>query len=181
MPLNVIARAATAINRCPLRPTATARLRALFLSFEERKELAVAFFFQFLDRDETKGGGIDAVGQTARAGAVVEKVAEMRITFRATQFGAFHSQSAVRFFDNIFFRDWFGETGPAAAAVELIQGSKKRFTGDDIDVNPGRVIVPISVIEWRLGPALLRNVILLGRQLLFQFFAFGCRGGRAAY
>ena len=167
MPLNVTCESSDAINRCLLSPTAAARLRALLLPFEERKELAVAFFFQFLDRDETKSGGIDAVAQTARAGAVIENVAEMRITFRATYFGAFHSQSAVRFFDNIFFRDWFGKTGPAAAAVEFIQGSKKRFTGDDIDVNPGRVIVPISVIEWRLGPALLRDVILLGRQLLF--------------
>ena len=56
--------------------------------------------------------------------------------------------------------------------------NRERFAGDDIDVNPGFVIVPIRVVERRLRSALLRDMILLLRQFLFQLFAFCCRRGR---
>ena len=93
-------------------------------------------------------------------------MAEMGIAFRAADFGPIHSQGAIRFLEDFFFRDRFGETGPAASAIEFIERSEERFTGDDIDVNPGRVIVPIGVVEGGLGATILCDVVLLGRQLL---------------
>ena len=81
------------------RVSITQRLRtnriALFLPLEERKKLAIAFFLQFLDWDETKRGGVDAITQSAGAGTVIEDVAEMGITLRAADFGTVHPHAAV--------------------------------------------------------------------------------------
>src|SRR5215471_15290058 len=141
----------------------------LFLLFEKRKVLAVAFFLQFLDRDEPEGGGVDAITQTALVGrAIIEHVAEMRIAFTATHFSAFHTKRAVRFFVHVVLVDRFGETRPAAAAVEFVERREKRFAADNIDIDPCLVIVPILVAKRRLGPALLGHAILFGRELLFQ-------------
>src|SRR5689334_10716207 len=67
----------------------------LFLSFEQGKKLAVAFFLQFFDWDETKGGGVDAITQSAGSRTVVEDVAEMGITLRAADFGTLHPHTAI--------------------------------------------------------------------------------------
>jgi hypothetical protein len=50
--------------------------------------LAVAFFFQFLDRYETERGGIDAIAQSIWTRPIVKDMAEMGIAFRAANFGA---------------------------------------------------------------------------------------------
>src|SRR5439155_11592011 len=97
-------------------------------------------------------------------------MAEMGIASRSADFGPIHSQGAIGFLDDFFFRDWFGETRPAAAAVEFIERSEERFTGHNINVNTRRVIVPIGIVERRFGPTLLRDVILLRRELLLQLF-----------
>ena len=70
----------------------------------------------------------------------------MRISFRAADLRTVHFQSAVRFFDDFFFRDWFGETGPGAA-VEFVERNEKWLTGNDINLNPGRAIGPMDVVE----------------------------------
>ena len=97
-------------------------------------------------------------------------MAEMGIAFRAANFGTVHSQGAIGFLNDFFFGDRFGETGPAATAVELIERSEERFAGDDINVNPGRVIIPIGVVERGFSATLLRDVILLRRQFFLQLF-----------
>ena len=76
-------------------PASTSNRYALFLPFEQRQELAVAFFLQFLDWDETKRGGIDAITQSAGAGTVIEDVTEMGVTLRAADFGALHPHAAI--------------------------------------------------------------------------------------
>jgi len=78
-------------------------------------------------------------------------MAEMGIAFRAADFGPIHSQGAIGFLDHFFFCDRFGEAGPAAPAIEFIERGEQRFAGDDINVNSGRVIVPIGIIERGLG------------------------------
>ena len=92
----------------------------------------------------------------------------MGIAFRAANFGTIHSQGAIGFLDDLFSRDRFGEAGPAAAAIEFIERREERFPGYNVNVNTGRMIVPIGVVERWLGPTFLRDVVLLGRQLLLQ-------------
>src|SRR5207253_2151440 len=112
----------------------------LFL-FEERQIFAVTFFLQFLDRNETERGRIDAVAHPAFiTWTVIEEVAEMRFALAAADLRAFHSKRAVRFFGDVTFIDRFGEAGPAAAAVEFVQGSKQRLATDNIDIDPGTMI-----------------------------------------
>ena len=48
-------------------------------------------------------------------------MAEMGIAFRASDFRTIHSQGAIGFLDYFFFGDRFGETGPAASAIEFIE------------------------------------------------------------
>src|SRR2546421_10050546 len=132
--------------------------------------MAVTFFFQLFDRNEAKRRGVDAITHAALVRrAVVENMTEMGIAFAAADFGAFHSERAIRFFGHIFFFNRFGETGPAAAAIEFIERREERFAADNVDINTGPMIVPILVAKWRLGPALLSDTILFGRQFLFQF------------
>ena len=88
-------------------------------------------------------------------------MAEMGIAFRAADFGPIHSQGAIGFLEDFFFGDRFGETGPAASAIEFIERSEEWFAGDDINVNPWRVIVPVGVVERGLGATFLCHVVLL--------------------
>src|SRR5438270_4409714 len=132
--------------------------------------MAVTFFFQLFDGNEAKRSGVDAITHPALISwAVVEEMAEMRIAVAAADFGAFHSERAVRFFGDVALRDRLGETGPAAPAVELIERCEKRFATDNIDINAGPMIVPILISKRRFGPALLSDAILFRREFLFQF------------
>ena len=45
----------------------------------------------------------------------------------------------------------------------------------DIDIDAGAVVVPVLVVERRLGAVLLGHLVLHGRQLFFEiFFAHLC-------
>ena len=90
---------------------------------------------------------------------------EMGIAFCAANFGPIHSQGVIGFLENLFFCDRFGETWPAAPAIEFIKRSEEWFAGDHINVNPWRVIVPVGVVERGLFHISVSR-ILLGRQLL---------------
>src|SRR6266496_2295462 len=92
----------------------------------------------------------------------------MRIARFATNFSAFHSERGILFFGNFVWRNGLGETGPTRAAVELIKGTKQRFARDNINVNARLVIVPVSIVKWRLRAAFAGDVILIFRQLAFQ-------------
>src|SRR5438067_8367333 len=140
--------------------------------------MAVTFFFQLFERNKPKRRGVDAITNAALvAGTVVEEVTEMGIAFAAADFGAFHSERAIRFFGDVVFLNRLGETGPAASAVEFIERREERFATDNIDINAGPMIVPILVPKRWLGPALLSDAILFGRQFLFQFLRW--RFGRS--
>src|SRR5947209_5666937 len=96
--------------------------RRLFFLFEERQVMAVTFFFQLFHRNEAKRRGVDAITHPALVGgAVVEKMTEMGIAFAAADFGAFHSERAIRCFGDVALLDRLRETGPAAAAIEFIE------------------------------------------------------------
>src|SRR5436309_14251748 len=92
----------------------------------------------------------------------------MRIARFPTNFNAFHSERGILFFGNVVWRYGLGETGPTRAAVELVQRAEELFAGDNINVNARLVIVPVSIMKWRLRAAFSGDVILIFGQLAFQ-------------
>ena len=145
------------------------RLPRLLFAFEKRQKLFVAFVLQFLDWNETQSGGVNAVPHAAFVGrTVVKNVPKMGIALVASDFGPFHAESAICFLADMAILDRLGETWPAAAAVEFVEGSKEGFTADNIDVNTGAMIIPVLVSERRLGAALLSDVILFRSQFFLQ-------------
>src|SRR5436190_10421666 len=130
---------------------------------------AVAFLLHFFHRDESQRRGIDAVTQVRRTGTVVKHVAEMRIGGLRTHLSSFHAQCAVAFLDDFSLLHRPGETGPARAGIEFVERTEQRLAGNDVDVNAGFVIVPVSVLERRFSAALLRDLILEWIELLLKF------------
>src|SRR5436853_5362938 len=102
---------------------------------------------------------------------------QMRVALAAADVGALHPVGAIRFFGNIFVVEWFCKAGPSAAAVEFIERREQRLPANDIDINSGAMIVPILIAKRWFGAALLGDVILLRRELLFQLL--GRRLGRS--
>ena len=94
----------------------------------------------------------------------------MRADFRSL-----HADRDVRLFHYVLFCNWFGETRPAGAAVELIERSEKGLAADDIDINAGAMVIPIFIPKGWLGPALLGDVILLRGELFLQLLGRGLR------
>src|SRR5882724_9654044 len=132
-------------------------LRLLSLRrLKQREILAVAFFFQFIHRNEPQRGGVYAVALAGWSGTDIKDMAEMRIACFATNLGAFHSEGRILLFGYLFWRNGLGETGPACAAVEFIKGTKQRFARDNIDINaalPGDVILIFGQLAFQLGVA----------------------------
>src|SRR6266545_3176957 len=123
------------------------RLAFCALLLKKRQVFAVPFFLQFLDRNKTHRGGVDAVTLTGWGRAIVKDMAEMGITFARTNLRALHAVGGIPFFRYFVLCNRLGETGPARAAVEFIQRAEERLTRDNIDVDPGFVIVPISILK----------------------------------
>ncbi len=114
------------------------------------------------------------IAHAARVGrAVVEDVAEVGVAVLGDDFRAVHAESAVGVLDDVVLGERLGEARPAGAAVELVQRAEKRLAGDDIDVDAGGVVVPVGVAEGRFGAGLAGDAVLLGGELLFEFFLGG--------
>ena len=58
--------------------------------------------------------------------------------------------------------DRLREGGPSGAGVEFVHRGEERFAGDDVDVEPGFVVIPELVPERRLGRAALGDLVLQG-------------------
>src|SRR6202041_1470592 len=64
----------------------------VFGAFEQFAVRAVAFAFQFVERDKTQRRGIDAIAQTAIFPRTIRKhMAQMAVTVAGTNFGATHA------------------------------------------------------------------------------------------
>ena len=98
-------------------------------------------------------------------------MSEMRVTLARADFSAGHPKRPVALFDNMIAGEGLGETGPAGAAVELVEGTEERLAADYIDVNAGAVVVPIFVLKWRFSSILAGHAILHRRELLAELVA----------
>src|SRR5438876_7549271 len=95
-------------------------------------------------------------------------MAEVRIAAFRVHFDAMHVVRIVVLFGDQIFRNRFRESWAPGAAVELVERTKKRFTGDDVDIDPRANIVPIFILKRRLGAVLARDTILVLGQFRFQ-------------
>src|SRR5690554_996428 len=78
-----------------------------------------------------------------------------------TDLGANYPMGSVFAELDILFIDGFGEAGPAATRIILIQAGKQGFARDDINVDTLFGVVPILVLKWALCAVFLGNVELL--------------------
>ena len=116
--------------------------------------------------DEAQRGRVDAVAQAAAvARAVGEHMAEMAVAVRRAHLGADHAVGGVAQLVDVGGLDRLGEARPAAAGIVLVGGGEQRLARDDVDVDAGLLVVEVLAGAGPLGAALLRDPILLRREL----------------
>ena len=71
----------------------------------------------------------------------------------------------------------FGEAGPAAAAIEFIEGGEEGFAGDDVDVDAFFFAVVEFAGEGAFGAAFLGDLLLERGEFFDRFLEGGGLGG----
>jgi hypothetical protein len=92
----------------------------------------------------------------------------MRVALGTADLRPFHAERPIRFFDNRLRIDRFGKTWPPGSGIEFFFRGEKRLTGDNVDIDSGLMIVPVSVSKRRLSSVFFSDVVLLGTQTLLQ-------------
>src|SRR5689334_3203035 len=92
----------------------------------------------------------------------------MRVALRRAYLRAAHEERAVLLLMHAAAVDRAREARPAGAGVELVERAEERLAAHDVDVDAGGVVVPVGVVERRLGAVLLRHLVLLGGEPLAQ-------------
>src|SRR5262249_34830252 len=133
----------------------------LHLSIEQLSIGAVALALELIKGNESQGGGVDAIAQSAfLARAVWEDMTEMAVAMTGANLSPNHVMAGVSLLDHIFRLDRPGETRPAAVAVKLVKRSEQRLARYDVHVNTRLFVVPISIIKWPFRPVTLRHLVL---------------------
>src|SRR5271166_4533032 len=131
----------------------------------ELAEGAVTLALQVIERDEAQRRGVDAVAHAARlARAVGEHVAKVAVPVRRPDLRPDHAVALVGVLDHVARLDRHREARPAGVAVVLVDRSEQRLAGHDVHVNAGFLVVPVLVLERRLGTSLLGDLVLLRGQ-----------------
>ena len=91
---------------------------------------------------------------------------KVRISGTASDLCAAHAVAQVLQFHHGRLFNGLCESRPAAAALVLIRGGKERLAGDDIHIDALFKLVPELACEGALRAALLRDAVLLRRQLV---------------
>src|SRR6266487_873321 len=99
-----------------------------------------------------------------RRRAVVEDVTEVRVTFLAQYFYAFHAEAHVGLGRDILFRNWRPEARPSGPRFEFGIGAEQRITAADAPVDPLLVVVHVFPRESPFSPLLSSDLELLRRQ-----------------
>ncbi len=141
---------------------------------EQGQVLGVALSQKLVDGDEAQGRGVDAEPQaTLVCRAVVENVSEVAVAVLGAHLGADHAVLAILLRNYVGCIEGLGEAGPARAGVELVARGEQGLAAGDIDIDAGRVVVPVGVLEWLLGGRVAHHGELLRGELLLQFLFRG--------
>jgi len=108
-----------------------------------------------------EGGRIDGVALSGRRRRVGKEMAKVGIASFGAHLSALHVVRSVRFLDEEIFRDRFGKRGKAGAAIEFVERSEEWFTGNDIDVDAGALVLPELVLEGGLCATFPHDKILV--------------------
>src|SRR2546428_9653138 len=136
--------------------------RRVSLPREERQVLPVALFLEALYRNEPQRGRVHAVALAGRRRPVVEDVPEVRVGVRGADLGARREEPAVLPLADVPGLERSREARPARPGLVLVERAEDRLARDDVDVDAGPVVVPVFVVEGRLGAFLLRHLVLHG-------------------
>src|SRR5262249_38284734 len=126
---------------------------------------AVALGLHPVAMDEPERSRVDAIAHApAIPRPVVEDVAEVAVAEFRTHLGADHAMRLVGQLLHIGGLDRLREAGPAAPGLVLVRRREEGFTGDDIHVDSGLLVVEERAGSRALGAALLGDAVLLRRQ-----------------
>jgi len=95
-------------------------------------------------------------------------MAQVRVAVPASHLGAVHAEACIVFRDDILRNERFGEARPAGAGFILVFRAEERLAGGDLHIDPFLVIIPVLILERRLGALLPGHVVLDRRQEPFQ-------------
>src|SRR5579862_8021316 len=115
-----------------------------------------AIFARLLSRNELHRGRVHAVAQAGRLGTVVEDMAKVRATTGADHLGAVHTVAVIGASENPILGDGRPEARPAGARIELLIRAEEHLSAVGTDIGAALFIVPVGVIESRLGARLAR-------------------------
>ena len=81
-----------------------------------------------------------------------------------------HSVGAVFFFEDTPLGERLEKTGPAGAGIEFVIGGKECFSVDDIHINAGRMVIPVSILKGRFCGGITGHRVLFGGEFGAKFF-----------
>src|SRR5437667_10052954 len=109
-----------------------------------------------------EGGRVDGVALSGRRRRVGKEMAKVGIASFGAHLSALHIVRSVRFLDEKILRDRFGKRGVAGAAIEFVERSEEWFTGNDIDVDAGALVLPELVLKRSLAATFAHDEVFLG-------------------
>src|SRR3546814_12718230 len=80
---------------------------------------------------------------------------QMAIAMLRTHLGAIHPVARIAQLVHMCRLYGLGETGPAAAGLELVGGREQRLARHDVDIDPSFLVAEILATSRALGSALL--------------------------
>ena len=84
-------------------------------------------------------------------------------------FSSSHAVAIVSFLDHVLRFEWLGEARPTRAAIKLVNRSKQRLAGHDVNVNTWFFVIPIGILKGSFRPITLRHTVLLRRKARYRF------------
>ena len=131
------------------------------------QEISVALGLHLRIGDEAERRAVDAVAHAVGGFRIAgEHMTKVRISGTASDLRAAHTVTQILQLHHGRLLDGLGKGGPAAAALKLVRGGKERLAGDDIHIDALFKLVPELAREGALRAALLRDAVLLRRQLV---------------
>src|SRR2546425_2487984 len=93
----------------------------------------------------------------------------MRFGVGRADLGAHREEGPIHQLADIARLERFGEARPPSARIELVERAEQRLAGHDVYVDPRLMVVPVLIMEWRLGGGVLGYLVLSRRERAAQF------------